>query len=80
MTVDERTFRVKESNVDAILALVPSAKLTGFPLSLDNGCGDPECCIQHPGTIGGEKAVGITVKMSGAKFHKILAEAGLVSL
>lgn len=43
----------------------------------NGGCGDPECCPQHPGVTQGESMVSIKTIISGNKLHKIAVELGL---
>jgi hypothetical protein len=74
------TIRVKQSNVATAIAAFGGGKIVSPPSSLNGGCTDPGCCIQHSGVIGGEIAVGIELPngMSGSQAHKRLRAAGIV--
>jgi hypothetical protein len=51
----------------------------GQPSSqLNFGCGDPNCCEQHPGTIQGKPALEVCTKIGTKKLHSIAVELGLV--
>lgn len=75
---DDMTFRVRESNREAVAQLFPEAVFGPPPRRLNGGCSDARHCPQHPGvTEDGEPMVGVTVNCSGTEFHRRLVAAGL---
>ena len=73
-------IRVKQGNVSAAISAFGGGRVVASPSSWHGGCNDPGCCIQHPGVIDGEEAIGIELPegMSGNQANKRLRAAGVV--
>lgn len=73
------SIRIKESNREAALAAIPGSRIVKPDRSFAGGCGDPDCCYQHPLVIDGEPALGLELPegWSGTRAHKALVAAGI---